>query len=297
MRYTEGIDYSVGTIGRNVILSWLPILVPAEVVAIVVDYSHATDPSAKTRLTTDIFGVGVNLWSMLGLRYDWNRTRMDLLSGAHSTRDTQDRDSRLLSATLNLGWSTVKSTTRASMGRSEFAAEEWAGGRGAATQDRWGLNQLFRIGNWSATTLEVEDVKMRGDRAATSLPPARTERARQLFTYRPTREMSLSAGANYSGVQYKDTVDRTVTRGYDAAMRWLVGPGSFSARAFTRDTWSRLFGTESLGAEADYQWHWGPWHSSVRGSRAEEKQLPREATPGSESIRTILYFEIKREFR
>lgn len=197
--YTEGSDYSVTTIGREVQITWLNwAILPFSSGSggISVDYSHTTNPSAKTRLITDTFGIGVNLWQMLGLNYTQNKTRADLLSGTPGTGDTQDRFSQSLSASLNLGWRAVKSTTSASVTETKIAAEEREGGRGAARQKNLGLNQTFRIGKWSATTFEVADTTMSGDRSASSRSPTRTHRARQLFTYQPTRGMSLSAGAN-----------------------------------------------------------------------------------------------------
>lgn len=300
LSYTEGFHYSLTPIGRNVRLDWID---PAFVfgspsVAILVDYRHATDPSAKTRLTGDSFGAGVNLWSMLGLSYKWDRTRANLLSGTPGMGDTQNRLSQALSASLNLGWRAVKSTTRVGVVETQLAAEEWQGGaRGAARRKTTSLSQMFRIGNWSVTTIEVDDTAISGDSSASSQSPNKTQRARQIFTFQPTRRMLISMGANYSGLEYKDTGDRAKSSGYDATMRWLVGPGSFTAMAFNKETQRLTDKTGSMGFEVDYQWRYGIWQPSVRYTLAVDDQLLL-TTPmvSSKQTRSVLYFEMKSEF-
>lgn len=304
-RYTEGIDYSVAPIGRNVRLDfafdWTDPAFSSGSAGISVNYSYETDPSAKTRLFTDSFGVGVNLWSMFGLNYDWSRNQAKLLSGAPGTGDSQDRSTQTLAASLNLGWRTLRSVSSASVTEEKIAGEEREGGRGAARLENIKLGQTFRIGRWSATTLEMTDMTVSGDTSASSRSPIQTQRARQTFTFQPMRHMSIGMGANYNGIKYKIITKsgcyRTESSGYDATMRWQVGPGSLSASAYSREIQSCTEETGSMGLEAEYQWRYGSWQPSVRYTLAEDDVRPLGTTQsGSKRIRYVLHFELKRRF-
>ena len=297
LQYTEGIDYSVATVGRNVILTWS--LLPGlgdPALGIVVDYSHVGDPSAKTRTISDRFGAGVNLWSVLGFRYNWNQSRTELLSGTFGSGDTQDRATEAFSASLNLGSDKFRSSTDAGTTQTKIAPDKLAGGRGEAIMTNDRLRQVFRVGKWSSTSFEVEDITLGGDRRASSRSPTLTRRARQLLIFQPMPRMSLSGGANYSNVYYKETGDYNVSSGYDARMRWLVGGGTFEANAFSKERRSRQDETWSMGIEMSYQWQFGPWEPSARFSLTEDTRPPRDVDPGSRSTQTMLYFEIRRMF-
>ena len=292
---TKDVDYSVTTIGRETHIQWLN-FGAAVGFSISVDYSHTADPSAKTRQITDTFGIGVNLWSMLGLNYTQNKTRADLLSGTPSTGDTQDRFSQALSSSLNLGWRSVKSVTRASITKTELAAEKMEGGRGAATQEALNLGQSFRVGNWSATSFEMADQSMSGDRSASSRSPTRTHRARQIFSFRPMRYLSASVGASLNETEYKETDDRIRSSDYDATMYWLLGAGSLTAKAYRQELQGLTEETGSTGLEADYQWRYFTWKPTIRFSLVEKEQRPLNAALGnSKNTKFVLYFEVRRE--
>lgn len=294
--YTEGSDYSVTTIGRETQITWLNwAILPFSSGSggISVDYSHTTDPSAKTRLITDTFGIGVNLWSMLGLNYSQTKTRADLLSGTPGTGDTQDRFTQSLSSSLNLGWRSVRSVTRASIMKAETSAEEKEGGRGAATQEALSLGQTFRVGNWSSTSLEMTDQSMGGDKSTSSRQPTRTHRAQQIFSFRPLRYLSASVSASLNETEYKETGDRIRSSDYDATMYWLLGTGSLTAKAYRQELQGLTEETGSTGLEADYQWRYFTWKPTVRFSLVEKEQRAQE---NSKQTRFVLYFEVRREF-
>lgn len=294
-------DYSVVPIGRSVQFQWTNLITPPDPAGILISYDYETDPSAKTRSLSDSFGIGVNLWSMLGLNYNWSRNQSKLLSGAPGRGDSQDRSSQTLAASLNLGWRTLRSISRASVTETEIAAEKWKGGRGAAMQESINLGQTFRIGSWSATTLEMTDMTVSGDSGAASRSPVQTQSARQIFTFQPMRHMSISMGANYNGIKYKIITKsgcyHTQSSGYDATMRWRVGPGSLAASAFSKEIQSCTEETGSIVLEAEYRWRYGLWQPSVRYTLAEDEMRPLDtALADSKRIRYVLHFELERRF-
>lgn len=302
--YSDITDYDVIRIvgSRIVQLQWKFFAVtPPDPAGILISYDYETDPSAKTRSFSDSFGIGVNLWSMLGLNYNWSRNQSKLLSGAFGRGDSQDRSSQTLAASLNLGWRTLRSISRASVTETEIAAEERVGGRGAAMQENINLGQTFRIGSWSATTLEMTDMTVSGDSGASSRSPVQTQSARQIFTFQPMRHMSISMGANYNGIKYKIITKsgcyRTQSSGYDATMRWQVGPGSLATSAYSKEIQSCTEEIGSIVLEAEYRWRFGLWQPSVRYTLAEDEMRPLDtAQAGSKRIRYVLHFELKRRF-
>lgn len=68
-------------------------------------YSYRNDPSARLGTLTRTFGAGLNLWSVLDLRYRLTRSEGELLAGAPPDHDLADDTMQSVSAQLTYRWS------------------------------------------------------------------------------------------------------------------------------------------------------------------------------------------------
>ncbi|MDH3980702.1 MAG: hypothetical protein OEU91_09360 [Gammaproteobacteria bacterium] len=140
---------------------------------------------------------------------------------------------------------------------------------------------------WSTTYVEIED-------RDTTVTPLERFLVRERLAFRPTRNLSLGFGAEYSELKLKDTGEVTEGTGVNANLTWNVGrTGQLRARAFDRRNRSSVQQTESKGLISIYEWWFGAWRPSVRYEFLDDVN---ELT-GDTRERHIIYFQIERSFR
>jgi hypothetical protein len=103
--YAEGIDYIVDTVGNSTRITRDPLAGIGDNQTVLVDYSYASDPPAKTGLTTISFGTSLYLWEKLTLFYQRSDSTERLISGQHPDELTDDTVQRA-GAELKWRWST-----------------------------------------------------------------------------------------------------------------------------------------------------------------------------------------------
>ena len=104
--YIEGIDYVLSVVGDAVAIERGLFGGIADGETVLVDYVFATQSPFEADRQSARFGVGLNLWRILRLHYNYSRVKEELISGTRPSDLSNDRVQRG-SASLRWRWSTT----------------------------------------------------------------------------------------------------------------------------------------------------------------------------------------------